>query len=169
MKKHLAALCNALGEQKGHLAALEGLSRVITGSALKTDIERMQQATGQVQVRTQALHKVEEQRMAAADELCRLLGMQAGAPLSALIERIREDAPQEAAQLTQLLADIQTLIHSLGKTGDENQKLIHSQLDWIDFQLNLLTDPGTQGAVYGSGGTEQQAPMPRLNLLDKKA
>lgn len=73
---------------------------------------------------------------------------------------------EKAKRLSSKRDELKQIIEDLRAKNDLNQKLIDNSVDYINFSLNLLTQPTPQPTQYGSTGNTTQTSG--RNVLDIK-
>jgi flagellar biosynthesis/type III secretory pathway chaperone len=64
--------------------------------------------------------------------------------------------PEEYSdQLSQVGKSLKETVNKLKNKNDLNLKLINNALEYVDFSLNLLTQPVPQAVHYGRKGNEE--------------
>jgi len=83
--------------------------------------------------------------------------------VSGLVDILPEDKAKMLASTRDKLKDT---IEKLKYRNDLNQKLLNNAIEFVNFSLNLIMQPGPQTAQYGRKGLEQQ--VNGGNVLDIK-
>lgn len=88
-------------------------------------------------------------------------GIVPNTPISSIIEKI----PEDKGELPQIVDELQTVMEELNIRNSLNRDLIEENLQWIDFNINLITNMQTQPA-YGKDNKESK--VRGSSLFDRK-
>lgn len=118
----------------------------------KTDIivgnrvEDLEQITKSEEALINEMGLLEEQRVKFLDTW----GVATDTPVSNVIEKI----PEDNEQLLHIKEEMSNVLEELHSRNALNNDLITENLDWIDFNMNLITSSDTP-TNYGKGSKEQ--------------
>ena len=143
------------------LIALKKLERIAfekTDIILKEDLEKLEGIVRQEEELINEIGLLEVERMKTLDSW----GVQSDTPLSDLIEKVVEDKEE----LIHIGKDMGEILEKIKVQNDLNNSIIGENLDWIDFNMNLIAGI-EQPTSYGKGKNEM--PQPGGNsIFDRK-
>lgn len=123
-----------------------------TGVIVKGDTEQLQVLVGKEQKLIGELGKLKDVREQIIGQISKSIGIQSE---EMTLTKLADMLPQDQSQrLIQIRDRLQETIGQLTAKNDLNQQLIQNALDYVDFSLNLLTQPAPQAPQYGRKGTE---------------
>jgi len=124
-----------------------------TEMIIKDDIENLQQAVGKEQRLAGDLNKLKDAREQIVGQISKKIGRN---PDEIVVrDIIGELSENQAKRLSDVSEKLKGTIDRLRVKNDLNQKLLQNALEYIDFSLNLLTEPSPQVPQYGRNGYEQ--------------
>ncbi len=129
----------------GKVTELEGITRVEQSMILQ-------------------LGKLEEEREKLVDLISSQLEIKAD---DITISELEKMLPKEQAkELKDCQKKMTGIFNDLRNANDMNSKLIKNSLDYIDFSVNVLTNAGSSGDIYGKSG--QSNDSKKRNFFDVK-
>lgn len=135
-----------------------------TDLIIKGDVDSLQEMVVKEQKIINELEKLENAREQIVAQIARKAGKKSEElTVSYLIELLPRD---KAEKLSSVRDSLKKTIEKLQSQNDLNQKLINNAMDYVNFSLNLLTQPKPTTAQYGRNGLETQ--MNGGNMLDIK-
>ncbi|NLY18215.1 MAG: flagellar protein FlgN [Clostridiaceae bacterium] len=124
-----------------------------TEMIINGDIENLQTAVGKEQKLTGDLNKLKDAREKIVGQIAIKNGKNPDkVVVRDIIEKLSEN---QANRLSDVSGKLKKTIDRLKVKNDLNQKLLQNALEYIDFSLNLLTEPSLQVPQYGPKGYEQ--------------
>lgn len=123
-----------------------------TGHVVKGEIENLQTLVGKEQKLIGELNKLQDVREQILGQVAKTIGSN---PQELTLSDLAAQLPAEQAeQLVQSRNKLKEIIGKLTAKNDLNQQLIRNALEYVDFSLNLLTQPAPQTPQYGRKGNE---------------
>lgn len=140
------------------------LSKEKTDVIVKGKVTELEGITRAEQTLILQLGKLEEEREALVGELAGQLGKK---PEEITVSELEKILPAEQSrELKESSSKMTGLINELRGTNGVNSKLIKNSLDYIDFSINILSNAGSSGDIYGKSG--QSNDSGKRNLFDMK-
>lgn len=136
------------------LEALRDISFEKTDIIVKNEITRIQEITAQEEKLSNMIKTLEKERQILFDTW----GIAKDTPISLVIDNL----PEDARLLTDIKEDMSGVIEELGERNTLNNDLIKENLDWIDFNMNLITSIDSNPS-YGDEKKNRS-----INIFDKK-
>lgn len=122
-----------------------------TEMIINGDIENLQAAVGKEQRLVGDLNKLRDAREQIVEQIGKKTGRNPG---EIVVRDILEKLPEtQAGRLSGVSNRLKETVRKLKAKNDLNQKLLQNALEYIDFSLNLLTEP-PQVPQYGPKGYE---------------
>ena len=124
------------------------LSEDKTSAVIKGELEKLQAITAKEQELSDELKKLADIRDKIVGQIGRSMGKYSGdITVSDLVSLVPEEYSD---QLSQVGKSLKETVNKLKNKNDLNLKLINNALEYVDFSLNLLTQPVPQasGAVW---------------------
>ena len=110
------------------------------------------------------LAKLEENREKLVEKISEELGIDADDITVTELEKVLpKDQSKELAGCRERMTGI---FRDLKSSSDLNSKLIKNSLDYIDFSVNILSNAGSSGDLYGKSG--QSNDPGKRNFFDVK-
>lgn len=135
-----------------------------TDAIVKGDVDTLQEITIKEQKIISELSKLNDAREQIVAQIARKVGKRPGElTVSSLVNILPED---KARKLSSIRDNLKETIEKLKSKNDLNQKLLSNAVEYINFSLNLLTQPAPQITQYGRKGLEKQ--IKGGNVLDIK-
>jgi len=157
-------LTEILDKEASIYEAILKLSREKTDIIVNGKVNELEGITKVEQSMILQLGKLENERERIVEEIAAQLGIPAEeVTVSRLEKMLPKDQSAELKDCQQKMTDI---INDLRHTNDVNSKLIKNSLDYIDFSVNILTNAGSSGDIYGKSG--QSNDSKQRNFFDVK-
>ncbi len=123
-----------------------------TGFVVKGEVENLQTLVGKEQKLVSELNKLQDVREQILGQVAKTIGKN---PQDLTLSELAAQLPAEQAQqLNQSRDRLKETVGKLTSKNDLNQQLIKNALEYVDFSLNLLTQPVPQTPQYGRKGNE---------------
>lgn len=123
-----------------------------TGIVVKGEVENLQALEGKERKLVSELNKLQDVREQIIEQLAKTIGKN---PEGLTLSEVAAQLPDEQGQqLNQCRDRLKETIGKLNTKNELNQQLIRNALDYVDFSLNLLTQPSPQTPQYGRRGNE---------------
>lgn len=149
-------LMEILIEEIRELEAIRNITYEKTDIIMNNEVEALQDTTKEEEKLIVKIAALEDRRL----RLFNSWGVDINTPLSEVIEKVpeaNEDLKEVRDKLNSLLLDIQARNHI-------NSELIKENLEWMEFNLNLLTQAGTP-ATYGKKNKDDKT---NKSIFDRK-
>lgn len=144
-----------LGELLKTIKKLRKISLEKTDHIINSSIEELERLTGEEENLINQMGIIENARI----KLLEIWGVGKDTPISQVIEKIQEDTSKIEAISNELTVEFE----ELGNRNKLNNDLIRENLDWIDFNINLLTSTSGEPS-YG----EEKGPAKGTSIFDRK-
>jgi len=126
-----------------------------TGVVVKAEIDTLQQLVGKEQKLISELNKLQDVREQIIGQVAQTIGKD---PREVTISQLTVHLPEDQAEKLNRSRDkLKETVGKLTDKNDLNQQLIKNALEYVDFSLNLLTQPAPQTPQYGRKGNETGA------------
>ncbi|NLO38644.1 MAG: flagellar protein FlgN [Ruminiclostridium sp.] len=126
-----------------------------TGLVVKSEVDSLQELVGKEQKLISELNKLQDVREQIIGQVAQTIGKD---PREVTISQLAAYLPQDQAKkLTCSRVKLKETVRKLTDKNDLNQQLIKNALEYVDFSLNLLTQPAPQTPQYGRKGNETGA------------
>ncbi len=123
-----------------------------TGFIVKGEVESLQTLVGKEQKLVGELNKLQDVREQILGQVAKTIGRN---PQELTLSQLAEQLPVEQAEkLIPIRDKLKEVVGKLAAKNDLNQQLIQNALEYVDFSLNLLTQPAPQTPQYGRKGNE---------------
>lgn len=123
-----------------------------TDIIINGELESLQNLIGKEQKLTDELGRLNNVREQIIEQIAAGAGKN---PKELTLSELEQLFPGERAEkLSSLKEKLKDIIGKLNVKNDLNQKLIQNALDYVEFSLNLITQPVPQTAQYGRKGHE---------------
>lgn len=149
-------LMNLLKEELEVLKALKELTYDKTDVIVENQIEKLQEIIKKEEELINKMAIKEEERL----NLLYNWGINKNTPLSQVVEKL----PEGKEELMDLGEDLSNLLEEIKIRNDLNGQLIEENLQWLDFNINLLTN-ATTPATYDKGKKGREV---KNKLFDRK-
>ncbi len=157
-------LIDILNKESAIYEGILKLSREKTDVIVKGRVTELEGITRAEQAVILQLGKLEEEREALVGKLAGQLGMK---PEDITISELEKILPKEQSkELKNCSSKMTGLINDLRDTNGMNSKLIKNSLDYIEFSVNVLSNAGSSGDIYGKSGQSNDAK--KRNFFDMK-
>ena len=124
-----------------------------TDRIINNEIEDLQAAVGKEQRLFSELNKLRDAREQIIGQISLKIGK---ASSEVTVNDIIKELPEnQAKRLSDVRDKLKATVDKLKVKNDLNQKLLQNALDYVDFSLNLLTEPAPQTPQYGRKGYEE--------------
>jgi flagellar biosynthesis/type III secretory pathway chaperone len=131
-----------------------------TGIIINGGLENLQETIGKEQRLISELNQLTVVREQILQQIGKSIGKDAR--LLAVTDFI-DILPEEHAKRLYTVRDkLKNTIFSLAAKNELNQKLIRNALEYVDFSLNLLSQPVPQATQYGRKGNEAESQNRRV-------
>jgi len=135
-----------------------------TDVIVKGDISSLQETTLREQKIINELEKLNSAREQIVAQIARKTGKK---PEELTVSVLAELFPEDMAKKLKSTGDsLKATIEKLKYRNDINQKLLNNAIEYVNFSLNLIMQPGPQTTQYGSRGMEKA--MNGRHVLDIK-
>lgn len=126
-----------------------------TGIVVHGEVENLQTLVGKEQKIVSELSKLKDAREQILRQISKSIGKSADElKISDILEVLPADQARPLAEIRDKLMET---IKKLSDRNALNQKLLQNALEYVDFSLNLLTQPAPQTTQYGRKGNEAGA------------
>ena len=144
--------------------ALLKLSHEKTDVIVQGKVTELENITKVEQSMILRLAKLEENREKIVEKLSEEIGMDADSITVTELEKVLpKDQSKELAECQKKLTGI---FSDLKNSNDLNARLIKNSLDYINFSVNVLSNVGSPGDIYGKSG--QSNDPGKRNFFDVK-
>lgn len=131
---------------------------------VKGDVDSLQVSVGKEQKTIKELNKLQAAREQIVAQIAKKAEKK---PEELTITYLLSILPEEKAKKLSSISDkLKETIGELRIKNELNQKLLKNAIDYVNFSLNLLTQPTPQATQYGRKGRETQSKT--RNVLDIK-
>lgn len=144
-----------LKEEIKVLKAIKHISYEKTDTIMKSEIKDIEDITRQEEKHISEMSSLEKKRI----ELFNSWGVSKDTSISNVIEKI----PEGKEDLTLLKDEMLELVSDIDIRNKLNNDLIRENLDWIDFNMNLITSVHSHPS-YGNDKDKKG----NINIFDKK-
>lgn len=142
-----------LKDQIEVVKALRDLAYAKTDLIMENKLEDLSSLTKREGDLINSLALLEENRLRLLD----LWGVEINTPISHIIDKL----PEGREEILHIKDSLSSLMEDLDTRNKLNGDLIRENLEWIDFNMNLLMGPGPSG--YGEGKTQEAS-----KIFDRK-
>lgn len=123
-----------------------------TGFVVKGEVENLQALVGKEQKLAGELNKLQDVREQILEQIGKAIGKN---PQQLTLSEIAAQlAGEQAERLAGIRVRLKETIDKLTAKNNLNQQLLKNALEYVDFSLNLLTQPAPQTNQYGRKGIE---------------
>jgi len=133
-------LMEILREELKELKAIRDIAYNKTDIIVKNEIKSLQNITAEEEGLVSKMAALEERRLNLLDSW----GVNKSTPLSEIIEKI----PEGRKELMDIREELNNLLMDIKQRNDINSQLIQENLEWMEFNINLITQANTPG-TYG--------------------
>jgi len=157
-------LIEIIGKEAEIYETLLRLSREKTDVVVKGKVTELENITKVEQSMILQLARLEESRENIVEKLSEELGMDAESITVTQLEKVLpKDQSKELAEYQEKMTGI---FRDLKNSNELNARLIKNSLDYIDFSINVLSNIGSAGDIYGKSG--QSNDPGKRNFFDVK-
>ncbi len=157
-------LIDLLNKESAIYEGIMKLSKEKTDVIVKGRVTELEGITRAEQAMILQLGKLEEEREALVGVLAEQLGIK---PEDITVSELEKILPKEQSkELKECSNKMTGLINNLRDSNGMNSKLIKNSLDYIDFSVNVLSNAGSSGDIYGKSG--QSSDAKKRNFFDMK-
>ncbi len=125
------------------------LSLEKTDVIANNDVNSLTNITRKEEILVEKVVDLENDRVKVLDSW----GIPIDTPISDVIKKLSENENTE--QLEKHKEELQTVMDDLRVRNEENAKLLQSNLDWVDFNINLIASAETP-TPYGQGNEKNE-------------
>ena len=145
-----------LSEELIVVQKLKELSSEKTDMIIENRVEDLENTTKKEEALINQMGSLEEKRIRLLDTW----GLNVNTPISNLIDKIQEDKEE----LLHIIEELTISLEELSTTNALNNDLIRENLDWVDFNMNLITQTETPSS-YGKGNDNKPG---STSIFDRK-
>lgn len=157
-------LIEILGKETAVYEGVLKLSKNKTDVIVAGKVTELESITKLEQSIILKLGKLEEEREELVGKLADELHVKSSEiTLAGLMKMLPKD---QAVKLEKCHNSLPKIVNDLREANVLNSKLIRNSLDYIDFSVNILTNAGTTGNIYGNSG--QSSDPKKRNFFDMK-
>lgn len=164
MEKSIQQLKDTLIKENEMYANVLRLVEEKTEVITKGDIKTLENITKREQQFITTMNTFEKIRRSILTNIAEGLNIEEDFTVSELLLHLDEDIANDIDELRYKLLDT---IHSIKLVNESNEKLIHQSLQYINFNLEILTHSPEDGNKYNSTASESKEIKP-INLFDMK-
>lgn len=148
-------LIQILKEEVDSLKAIRGVAYEKTDIIINNQIENLEKTTKKEEELINKMARSEERRLNLLDTW----GVDKGTPLSKIIEKI----PEDKEDLIEIGEELVSFLEDIQHRNTVNGELINENLQWLDFNINLMTTVETP-STYGKNKDKKA----NKSLFDRK-
>ena len=153
-------LLEVLDQESAEYEGLVELSLKKTPLIVSGDLENLQKITDDEQTIVSRLHNLEKKREEVTADIANVLNRDVETLKLANLIDMLNGRPEEQAKLAEVHDRLQSAVHSLQRTNEQNKELLTNALEMVEFEMNLVqamkaapeTANYTRGA-YSAGDT----------------
>lgn len=161
------ALKTVMASERAVYAGLAELADQKKGYIIQNDLANIKACMRLEENALRELKELDQEKAGVLREIQQEGGLAAMPDLTAIIGLLEREAKKE--ELRALQRDFQNLIEDLKGKNNLNQTLLKTQLQYTSFCLELMTQGGNVGDLYGNTGRVQEDTTARMGLLDREA
>lgn len=135
-------LVQVLKEELEILYALKKLTYEKTDIIINNQVEKLEELTKREKELVESMIRVEKQRLNLMDSW--------GVGVNTSITQVIENIPEGKEELIELKDELANILKDIQERNQINQELINDNLQWLDFNMNLISNIQTP-ATYGKG------------------
>ncbi|NLJ78919.1 MAG: flagellar protein FlgN [Tissierellia bacterium] len=140
-------LAEVLGEQLEVLKALEAIAYDKTDIIIEDDVEALERLTKKEEGLINRLGMVEEKRIKLLDSW--------GLNMDISMSHILDGVPDGKEELLELQIALMEVLSHIQERNDLNRELIEDNLQWLDFNMNLISNVQSS-TTYGKGNDDEK-------------
>lgn len=157
-------LIEVLNKETAMYEGVLKLSKNKTDVIVEGKVSELESITRLEQSMILQLGKLEDEREELVDKLAAQLKVKTSDITLASLEKL---FPKEQTEKLKFChKTLPKLVNDLSEANVLNSKLIRNSLDYIDFSINILTNAGSTGHIYGNSG--QPSDSKKRNFFDMK-
>lgn len=149
-------LVQVLKEELEILYALKKLTYEKTDIIINNQVEKLEELTKREKELVESMIRVEKQRLNLMDSW--------GVGVNTSITQVIENIPEGKEELIELKDELANILKDIQERNQINQELINDNLQWLDFNMNLISNIQTP-TTYGKGDKKTGA---NNSLFDRK-
>lgn len=164
MSKSVEQLITALKKEYDIYRDYVDIAKKKKDLIIKGNIKELDHVTGLEQDMILNMGKIDKIRAAIIGNLLNELQVKEIANISELVPYLEEE---DRVKVLSLKDKLEKVLQEIQELNDLNGRLIQQSLEYIDFNLNLMTSANTQGTTYGNRADEKNVKT-KPNLFDVK-
>ena len=164
MSKSVEQLITALKKEYDIYRDYVDIAKKKKDIIIKGNIKELDHITGLEQDMILNMGKIDKIRAAIIGNLLNELQVKEIANISELVPYLEEE---DRVKVLSLKDKLEKVLQEIQELNDLNGRLIQQSLEYIDFNLNLMTSANTQGTTYGNRADEKNVKN-KPNLFDVK-
>ena len=149
-------LVQVLKEELEILHILKELTYEKTDIIINNEVENLEELTKSEEELVESMIRVEKQRLNLMDSW--------GVGVNTSITQVIENIPEGKEELIELKDELANILKDIQERNQINQELINDNLQWLDFNMNLISNIQTP-TTYGKGDKKTGA---NNSLFDRK-
>lgn len=158
-------LSNLIKEKDAYAQMLE-ISKEKQECILQDNLQGLNAMLQKEQVLVKSIAALEKERDALTLQLSRATCI---APDELTVEAIAGQAQEETARaLRKAKNQFATILTQQMAINETNQKLLETQLSFVNFMINTLTRQPDVGNMYSTGGLERQETPTHIGIIDQE-
>jgi flagellar biosynthesis/type III secretory pathway chaperone len=144
--------------------------QILTGAA---DVEELTQVTKKEELLVLKINRLEGQRQAVVKEIAELYEKQGEPQAAEFVKSVSEikklSGEKYAGRIEQLSAELKECIDELKKINELNSKLISQYLEFIEFNINVLSAASCEQTYSGTPQNNDNDKTKRRTLFNTEA
>lgn len=164
MSKSVEQLITALKKEYDIYRDYVDIAKKKKDIIIKGNIKELDYITGLEQDMILNMGKIDKIRAAIIGNLLNELQVQEIANMSELLSYLEEE---DRVKVRSLKDQLEKVLQEIQELNELNGRLIQQSLEYINFNLNLMTSTNTQGTTYGNRADEKNIKT-KPNLFDVK-
>ncbi|SHI61915.1 FlgN protein [Geosporobacter subterraneus DSM 17957] len=164
MSKSVEQLITALKKEYDIYRDYVDIAKKKKDIIIKGNIKELDHITGLEQDMILNMGKIDKIRAAIIGNLLNELKVKEIANISELAPYLEEE---DRVKVLNLKDKLEKVLQEIQELNDLNGRLIQQSLEYINFNLNLMTSASTQGTTYGNRADEKNVKT-KPNLFDVK-
>lgn len=145
-----------LEEEVKELESIKSITYEKTDVIMNNEVETLQNMTKEEEELIIKIAALEDKRLKLFDSW----GVDKNTPFSEVIEKI----PEGKEELTEIRDRLNSLLLDIQARNNINNELINENLEWMEFNINLITQAGTP-ATYGKKSGKEKT---NKSIFDRK-
>lgn len=164
MKKSIDQLKEVLIKENEMYKKVLKIAELKTNAIISGDIETLENITKQEQEYIMTMETFEKLRRSIFVNIAKKLNIDETSGVSELILFLEEDIGKEIDDLRDKLLET---VDELKNINEKNEKLLRQNLEYINFNLEMLTTSPDEGNRYSNKAAEDKKRKP-INFFDMK-